>query len=1073
TQRLHTLASSASLHPLHHVAAAPSPPQGALQFFSDEATFVAALGIPADLATETFDGGAPVGPFPTLCAEPMSSASNDVCFIPGQLAPGFAITSTSGGGIIEFPPSFLGAGQSSRAVGATTFADSTIVSFSPTIAAASAIVYGGLSAGNTVDVEVFDESGTSLGSTTVLPGATRDTAVFVGVVSAAPMGKIVFNAENDGGELIDNLQFRPAGLLPPGLAKSFAPSAVAVGNPSTLTITLGNQAQPGPATLSADLTDSLPSGLLVAAAPNASTTCASGTVTALAGAATVTLGSGAQIPGAATCTVTVDVSATAIGLYPNTMAAGALQTDLGNNRDAANATLTVLSGGSSSFPPAESFDEIGAPQLPDGWISSVTTGSSDWTTTTTASDSAPNSAHAPEIAEVNDFTLDTPAFTPVAGQNVSFRHQYNLEHRFDGAVLEISIDGGEFADIIDAGGSFVTGGYSFTIQEGSGNPLTDRYAWTGNSNGFVTTIVTLPAAAIGQSTRLRFRTADDASQTADGANGWWIDSIALGVNPQPPIAAVEPASLSFTVDPDATATNTLTIANADGSDPLTFTVESRGAASKRPKLIPYARLTKKTQHPVGKLLTPREPAVLAAHGAGSRRAMSSPWAPEGSLLFQWDDGSVEDALGVGANGAEQAAVWLNRFHASDALVIHSISIGWPPIDLSGGDLVGLQANLVVYYDADGDGDPTNAIRVGADDLVTIAATGDFQTYPTNFSIPAAGDVYIGFVDQWALTGSFTPRLFPTSLDESASQGMSYLSSVSNPPVDIVNLGNNDINGTIADIEQGALDGNWLIRATATGGGSGGPCSGPIVDWLTATPSSGSVNGGSSTQLTVTVNPSAGGLVPGNHAAELCITTNDPAQSLISVPVSVTVTGTPPHTACDGGADELFCDGFDHAQSTGSIVSGAISQAIAQSTDGSSFDFATGDYHGYDVSITTDDINLYVGGADGSMYVYWYGDLVPPAFTNLVGGVVDAGGVDFAVLHSGDTVGPGSTVSGSSQAMTNWLGGTDGYVGVAFYNESTSTLDYGYLHLTTASPFGFPAQALGWAYDSSGAAITIP
>ena len=43
---------------------------------------------------------------------------------------------------------------------------------------------------------------------------------------------------------------------------------------------------------------------------------------------------------------------------------------------------------------------------------------------------------------------------------------------------------------------------------------------------------------------------------------------------------------------------------------------------------------------------------------------------------------------------------------------------WPVGD---GDLTGLMANLVVYYDADGDGDPTNAVRVGTDTLVLLYA----------------------------------------------------------------------------------------------------------------------------------------------------------------------------------------------------------------------------------------------------------------------------------------------------------------------------------------------------------------
>ena len=68
-------------------------------------------------------------------------------------------------------------------------------------------------------------------------------------------------------------------------------------------------------------------------------------------------------------------------------------------------------------------------------------------------------------------------------------------------------------------------------------------------------------------------------------------------------------------------------------------------------------------------------------------------------------------------------------------MIHEISVYWPVGD---GDLTGLQANLVVYYDADGDGDPTNAVRIGTDMLVPVAVTGNFETYQTDFSIPGGG-----------------------------------------------------------------------------------------------------------------------------------------------------------------------------------------------------------------------------------------------------------------------------------------------------------------------------------------------
>jgi hypothetical protein len=1050
--------------------AGTAQPRGALQFFTDEAAFDAALGVPSNLTIENFDGGANVGPFPTLCGEPMGSTSNDPCFTPGQLQPGFGITSTSGDGIIIFPSGFLGPNAPTRQVGATDFADATIISFAPSISAAAADVYGGLSP-NPVDVEVFDESGNSLG-TTVLPAvAARDTSTFFGVISPVAIGKITVSAENAGGELIDNLQFRAAGLLPPGLLAAFVPDAIVADGTSTLTITLGNQGQPGDATLTAELVDTLPDGVVVAAASNAATTCTNGNVTA--SGSTIALASGTAIPGGGTCTVTVDVTAAAPGLYTNTIAAGALVTDAGTNADPANASLKVTSGATGTFPPGENFDEAPIPSLPAGWTSSTTTGGNDFTTTISYSDTAPNAAFAPDRPIDGDFTLDSPVFTPVARQTVTFRHKVNLERRNDGAVLEISINGGAFEDITEAGGSFVSGGYGYTMVATS--PLAGRYAWTGDSGGFMTTIAVLPAAATGQPTQLRFRTADDSSVAPDGDAGWWIDSIMLGVEAVPPSASFAPASLDFSVDPDATATQSLTLSNAAGSDSLSYNVESRGAAAHRPTLIPYASFAKATTSSISKALAPREPATFAMRPLGSQHA-PAPWAPEGSLLMQWDDGSAETALGAGTQGppaTEQASVYLNRFSASDALVIHEVSVYWPVGD---GDLTGLQANLVVYYDADGDGDPTNAVRVGTDLLVPVSVTGNFQTYQTNFSIPGGGDVYVGFVDEWAIAGGFTPRLFPAALDEDASAGMSYISFASTPPVDIVNLGNNTGTGTIFDVEQGSLDGNFMIRAAATGGGEGGPCSGPAVNWLSATPVSGSIVGGADTTLQVTVNPSAGGLVPGVYTADLCITTNDPAHALLSVPVSVTV-GTPPRQACDGGPDELFCTGFEATGGGGgAIVSGTIDQAVVEDANGSSWDFVTQSFHGYDPGITSDDINLYelVGGPEGDgMYVYWYGDVVPPEFTDLVGGVVDASGVDFAVLHSGDSIGPDAVVSAGSTLMASWIGGSDGYVGIAFYNESTHAVNYGYLHMTTAGPLGFPAEVHDWAYDSSGAAITIP
>ena len=137
-----------------------------------------------------------------------------------------------------------------------------------------------------------------------------------------------------------SLAVPPSGPTPPTLSKAFSPSSINAGAVSTLTVTLSN-ANASVATLTSPLIDTLPSGVLVAATPNASTTCTSGVVAASAGGSTLTLSSG-SIPANGSCTMAVDVIAATAGSYINTLIAGALVTSNGNNAAPAVATLVAI-----------------------------------------------------------------------------------------------------------------------------------------------------------------------------------------------------------------------------------------------------------------------------------------------------------------------------------------------------------------------------------------------------------------------------------------------------------------------------------------------------------------------------------------------------------------------------------------------------------------------------------------------------------------------------------------------------------------------------------------------------------
>ncbi len=99
-----------------------------------------------------------------------------------------------------------------------------------------------------------------------------------------------------------------------------------------------------------------------------------------------------------------------------------------------------------------------------------------------------------------------------------------------GGVLELSTDGGNtFHDILDVGGIFVTGGYNRTISTDRGSPIAGRQAWSGNSGGFITTVVNLPIISTGF--RLRWRMASDTSGSSEG---WRLDTINIaGCAPVP------------------------------------------------------------------------------------------------------------------------------------------------------------------------------------------------------------------------------------------------------------------------------------------------------------------------------------------------------------------------------------------------------------------------------------------------------------------------------------------------------------------------------------------------------------
>jgi hypothetical protein len=204
-------------------------------------------------------------------------------------------------------------------------------------------------------------------------------------------------------------------------------------------------------------------------------------------------------------------------------------TDGATNHGTASFTFST---GNLVATPFENFDGVAAPALPAGWTTTFSGAGTAVATSTTFSHTAPNNIFFSESATVglSEVTSPSIAIGP-GGAQLSFRNLFNTEVNFDGFVLEISISGGAFQDIITAGGSFVSGGYNSTLPSTFSNPLPLRQAWTGLSGGsaaaptYITTVVNLPPAAAGQSIQLKWRLGSDSTQRPATNPGARVDTI--------------------------------------------------------------------------------------------------------------------------------------------------------------------------------------------------------------------------------------------------------------------------------------------------------------------------------------------------------------------------------------------------------------------------------------------------------------------------------------------------------------------------------------------------------------------
>jgi uncharacterized repeat protein (TIGR01451 family) len=226
------------------------------------------------------------------------------------------------------------------------------------------------------------------------------------------------------------------------------------------------------------------------------------------------------------------------------------------------------------------------------WTVSNGAGNDNWSLNTSAPHSPTTAWFAADIATSTDqyLTLSNPV--AIGGDSVlRFWHSYDTEAAWDGGVVEISVNGGAWTDL---GNDMFQNGYNSTINVNPDSPISGRNGFSGNSGGYVETLVALGSYAGGSNTaRIRFRMATDGLV---GGVGWYVDDVEILDDallssqtcvsaaegdidcttattfivpiegPPVPRIAVSPLSLSASQDPIATTIQALAIDNNGGAD---------------------------------------------------------------------------------------------------------------------------------------------------------------------------------------------------------------------------------------------------------------------------------------------------------------------------------------------------------------------------------------------------------------------------------------------------------------------------------------------------------------------------
>ena len=337
-----------------------------------------------------------------------------------------------------------------------------------------------------------------------------------------------------------------------------------------------------------------------------------------------------------------------------------------------------------------------------------------------------------------------------------------------------------------------------------------------------------------------------------------------------PVIDVDPLSMSSMQLPDTQVDQTLTISNLGDGDLDWLVEEGETGMYVTPLAAPGQATAVASQAPSQMLSS-----ISAQAAAGDSSV--TPNADVGLII---DDGTQEAGLVLRDPNTliEFHGVIFNHFDLDS--LFFPFSLEEIHVHENTNNLVGMDIQLLVYTNTSGS--LTDSTLVYTEVVTVQTQTGwNIYTLANPVIIEEPADILVGFSVIYADGGVPWPGdRFPYPRDTSSpSQARSYIAFM-NTTSDTVDVSDLSSFPNFFEMAGIGLPSNWLIRGYGQGG-----CLGDIP-WASANPTNGSTAPNASSDVTVTFDST--GLGAGTYTGDLCVSSNDPVNPLVKVPLTLTV-----------------------------------------------------------------------------------------------------------------------------------------------------------------------------------------